>query len=296
MSQKYVPYQKRSRCLSSETAPRQCSGQKPWQAGCPSPSTLACIKPPSELLPRTISFCQTWTCPIAAVGAQLCIEMTSQMSCSSAQTILEREANSIWQQEMVMKVSWRWSGCCTPDWPLCLSFFIKMVFGTHLSKAEGLQISYSSFFRKPVSTSDKINVEKRPICSDTGCTAGTEHRAERQCRQAEECSKAAEPRRGQGIRLSVWQHFLCKIGDKKISVFFWLWWKHDTHSSLVQPGHLRSYGEPTRDSQSLLSFTVTFHQHMSAYARLPLSLRCEMGFAVLAPEDTGWSKAWTPSP
>ena len=74
-----------------------------------------------------------------------------------------------------------------------------MAFGTHLSKAKALQIFYGSFFRKPVSASDKINVEKCPICSDTGCIAGIEHRAERRCRQGEEYSKAAEPRRGQGI-------------------------------------------------------------------------------------------------
>lgn len=148
-----------------------------------------------------------------------------------------------------------------------LTFFIKMVFKTHFSKTEALQISCGRFFRKLVSSSDKTNVEKCPICSDTGCAAGTEHRDERQ-RKQEESSKAAEPRRGQGIWPSGGQHFLCKIGGKKISVLFWLWWKHNTRSSLVWPGCLHSCAVPDRDSQSLLSFTGSFQQHMSAYTSL----------------------------
>jgi len=36
-------------------------------------------------------------------------------------------------------------------------------------------------------------VKKCPVCSDTGCIAGIEHRVERLCRQGEERSKAANP-------------------------------------------------------------------------------------------------------
>lgn len=67
-----------------------------------------------------------------------------------------------------------------------------------MSKANALQIFYGNSFRKLVSASDKINVESCPICPGTGCIAGIEHRVERQYRQGEECSKAAELRRGQG--------------------------------------------------------------------------------------------------
>lgn len=164
-------------------------------------------------------------------------------------------------------------------------FFIKTALRTYLSKGKALQISYGSFFRKPVSASDKINMEKCPICSDTGCIAGIEHRAERQCRQGEECSKAAEPRRGQGIWLNVWQHFLCKIGGKKISVFVCLCWKHNSRSSLVRPGGLQSCGVSARDSH--FSPSQGLSTNTSAYERLPLAQRCITGFTVPAPKDTG---------
>lgn len=84
---------------------------------------LLSIQPPSEPLPRAISSCQAQTYFTTVVGAQPCIEMTSQMSSSSVQAILERKANRIWQQEMVMNLSFRHLRCCTPDWPLCLTIF-----------------------------------------------------------------------------------------------------------------------------------------------------------------------------